>query len=269
MTNKQKLNSIAGLNNIDQIINTKNENFFPLLTYNHNYFIRKYEKIMLFNQIKKYQKKLGNDSVFYWTNNFKKIKMSNENIFLMELNLKIPNEIGIFSMDKKYQIIYSKYLMKELLLNLRYELNNFDMMSKDYLKFIYFRESKKYFFHPLGLFIYIKAIKSLFHIINKRTFIKRNILSIFFSCLSIKLLDHLILYLEYYSHFNFMANEILSKENGNAISQEKEYKEYMRFKTELFIYEREKVKRTDTIQLINIDDDGKIIYRHKDQKLYF
>jgi hypothetical protein len=263
----KKLNSVAGLNNIDKMKITKKENSYPNLSYSKNYFIKKYEEIMLFNEINQFNKKLGYDSLFYWRKDFSKLKLLNENIFLMEINLIIPKDIGIFSFDKKDQIIYSNYLIRELLFHLRYDLNNFDKISKVYLKFLFFRESKKYFFYPFGFLIYIKAIKSLFHIISKRTFIKKNILSVFFCWLSLKLLNHSMIYLEYYTHFNFMANDIFNGKRG--ISPEKEYKEYIKFKTELFIYEREKVKKTDTIHPLNINNDKIIIYNKKEQKLYF
>jgi len=240
---------------------------FPNSLHSKNFIYRNYEKMMLFHQIFKYDKNYVYDPMFYWTYNDSILKSFDGKYLELELNLKIPEDASVFPIPRDRQILYSRYLVKELLMHMHYAMDYYYNISPEYKKFLLVKESKKYFFDPAMIIMGICGIKNLINTIRFRKFVSKSMLAPLFYYITMCSLTGIHRYLEYVSHYTFMAKEILQQHE--SIPLEKEYQDYLIYKSQLYLYERDRVIKTKTIHPVKIHDDADLILKSIKPKAIF
>ena len=238
----------------------------PELQNKKGYFRNKYDRIMFQSKIFKRNNKFKSDPLFFWSNQDKKIKKVDEKFIELELNFKIPEETIYLSREKT--ITYSKYYIKELLTHLNYSLYlKDDKVTKAFQNLLVMKKLKTYIFDPLILLSGYLMIKSFFNIFKNKPFIAKTFYTPIFCYIFLKTISIVQNYFMYVAHFNFMINEVLLQEN--SIPLEKEYQEYLIFKTKLYIFERNRVTKTKTVHPIEINEDKDLLFSSESSKPIF
>lgn len=232
---------------------------FPNLNQKKNFIRRSYENIFLFHEIFKYNKDKVYDPMFFWSNSESSIKNIEGKFIELELNFKVPDDAETFSLPRERQILYCRYFMKEMIMHSHYAMDYYYNISPEYKKYLLVKESKKYFVDPMIIILGLALIKKIVHIIRFRQFVKKSFLPPFFGYIGICTLTGVHHYMEYVAHFTFMAKEVLQQRGSVPIEQE--YQEYLIYKNQLYLYERDRVIKTETTHPTYIRDDLDLVLK--------
>lgn len=223
-------------------------------------FIRKsYEKIFLLHEIFKNSKYKVYDPLFFWSYDASSVENLDGKFLELELNFKVPDDAHNFPIDRERQILYSRYFVKEMIMHTQYALDYYYQMSPEYKKYLVVKECKKYVVDPIIVITGLALIKKLIHIIRFRQFVKKSFLTPLFAYVGMCSITGIHQYCEYVAHFTFMGKEILQQRD--SVPLEQEYQDYLIFKRQLFIYERDRVQKTETTHPPYIRDDNDLILK--------
>ncbi len=264
---KQEENKFSSLrksenkdSSLNEIITRKVDSpIFSSLKDPKSFIRRHYEKTILFYEIFKHNKKNVYDPLFFWSNCESIQKTIDGKYLVLELNFKVPDDSSVFPIPRERQILYSRYLMKELLLHAHYAMDFYYNLTPEYRKFMLVRESKKHFFDPLITIMGLCFFRKLVHIIWFRKFVKKNLLAPILYYISMCTLSVIQRYLEYVAHYNFISKEILQQHD--LVPIEKEYQDYLIYKNQLYLYEKDRVNKTGTIHPIEINNEKNLIIK--------
>jgi len=240
---------------------------FPNINEKKNFIRRNFEKIIMFHEIFQYNKNKVYDPMFFWSNSESAIKNTDGKFIVLELNFKVPDDSSNFPHSRERQILYSRYFIKEMIMHSQYAMDYYYNMSPEYKKYLLVKESKRYILDPMIIIFGLMLIKKVLHIIRFRQFVKKSFLPPILGYISICSLTGIYQYMEYVAHYTFMAKEILQTRDSVPIEQE--YQDYLIYKKLLFMYERDRVKKTETIHPPYIRDDLDLIIKSLKPKPIF